>query len=104
MNLEELLGTLPADWHVRKDGDALVLEGPPRNRWPKAVAADYASNRLRERTVRRIKRTADLTHEGRTAREIGEILGAEEDQPAFPVTTVRTWRHRARQEGLLPPL
>ena len=101
MSVEELLAALPADWHARKDPDgSIVLESQPFKPWPRSVRAAYATMKLRERTERRIRRTAELTAGGKSAREIGQIIASEEgSDDGFPVTTVRGWRRRARQVG-----
>lgn len=104
MTIEELLREFPPGLaQVSRTPDGFVIEGMPHSPWPRAATAAYASAVLRERTARRLRRVAQLTTDGKTARQIGEIIASEENSPAaFPDTTVKAWRTRARSEGLLP--
>jgi hypothetical protein len=71
-------------------------------RRPRWKAAADASERLRERTARRVRRTAELTDEGRTATQIGRIIASEEgEEEPHPETTVKGWRRRARDANRL---
>lgn len=73
----------------------LVADVLPLSR---ASASTVATDALEERTARRVRRTAELTAEGRTARQIGAIIASEEGASAdFPVPTVRTWRGLAKR-------
>lgn len=66
----------------------------PRTR---AEAAAIGSESLRERTRRRVRRTAELTAQDHTLADIGRIIASEEGQPAaFPKATVKGWRRLGR--------
>jgi hypothetical protein len=76
------MGTVGATWSRQ-----------PRTR---AAAAAFATGHLRQRTERRIRRTAELTAQGLTAREIGRIIATEEGEEPFAISTVKGWRGRGR--------
>jgi hypothetical protein len=70
---------------------------------PKAAAV--ATHSLESRTDQRVRRTAELTAQGLTARQIGEQIASEEGQPEpFPMATVRGWRRSRQSRDGLPPL
>lgn len=105
MSAAELFDTFPpgvAQLRKVRPGE-YVIEEAPRQPWPRPVAAAYARANKAQRAEQRIRRAAELTQQGLTARAIGEIVGREENQVPFPVTTVRSWRRKAREKGWLPP-
>ena len=74
---------------AEREAELEILQAPAMT---KAEAAKRATGVLRNRTLRRAERAAGLRAEGKTRRQIGEVIAREEGQPApFPVATVRDW-------------
>ena len=107
MSVGELLQALPGT-HARamtasdavgpsgRDNLIIIEPLPPRRR-SRADAAAYATERLEDRTTRRIQRTVELTDDGYSAREIGQIIATEEgSDESFAIGTVKGWRRRGR--------
>lgn len=84
------IGTLPYKQVRAETAEVLPL--------PRGAAAAVATGALTHRTGHRVRRTAELTAQGMTARQIGEKVASEEGYPEpFPISTVRGWRRQARR-------
>jgi hypothetical protein len=98
MTLEELLRAIPGAQARRLPDGSIVVDEAPREPWPQPVAAAFATHRLKEQAAARVRRTHELTDEGRSAREIGRIIASEEGRADRPYDgrVVRSWRAKPR--------
>jgi hypothetical protein len=78
-------------------GEVMLEFTPSPRKLTRTQAAARGTESLVDRTARRVQRTAELTADGKTNREIGDIIATEEGSAeGFAISTVKGWRRRGR--------